>query len=450
MRISRKVAAISVAATVSIVMAACSSSGTPAASGSSSSSGASSNGASSSGASSSSGAAVTLSWWHNGNTQPLEGVWQGVATAYHTAHANVSFSIDPIQSDLFVTKMPIALRSNNPPDIFQQWGGGQEATQFQSSKLANLTQYVSSWISELGPAAAGWQVNGAQYGIPYDQHVVGFWYRKDLFAKAGISAPPTTIAQLESDDAKLKAHGVVPISLGGQSRWPDAFYWEYFAVRLCSQSVLQQAIKSVSMTAPCFTQATTDLTAFMKTSPFQAGFNATQAQTGAGSSAGLLANGKAAMELQGDWETSVVPALTTNKNLLSELGWFPFPTVSGGLGNATAVLGGGDGFSCTTGAAEPACADFLQYIDSTPVQEKLVQQANVGLPANTAAESVLTDPALQAAAHAHDSAAYVVEYFDIAFPTNPGQALDNALADFFAGKGTNQTIITSVSSSSGH
>ena len=393
---------------------------------------------------------VTLTWWNNGNTQPLLGVWQSVVTAFHAAHPNVTISMNPIQSDLFTTKMPIALKSDSPPDIFQQWGGGQEATQFTSGKLANLSSLTSSWISELGLAAAGWQVNGQQYGIPYDQHVVGFWYRKDLFAKAGITSPPTTIAQLESDDAKLKAAGVTPISLGGGSRWPDAFYWEYFAVRECSESVLQSSIKAINMTAPCFSQATKDLTSFMATSPFQGGFNATQAQTGAGSSAGLLANGKAAMELQGDWETSVVPALTSNKNIISELGWFPFPQVPGGQGAPTAVLSGGDGFSCTTGASEPACAEFLQYIDSTAVQEELVQKAGVGLPANSAAEAVLTNPALQAAAKAHDTAAYDAEYFDIAFPTNQGQALDTALADFFAGKGSNSTIINSVSSSSGH
>jgi raffinose/stachyose/melibiose transport system substrate-binding protein len=309
---------------------------------------------------------------------------------------------------------------------------------------------VSGWISQLGTAAAGWQVNGKQYGLPYDQHVVGFWYRKDLFTKAGIASPPTTLADLESDDAKLKAHGIVPMSVGSQSQWPDAFWWEYFAVRECSTPVLQQALKSVNMTAPCFTKATSDLTAFMKTSPFQAGFNATPAQTGAGSSAGMVANGKAAMELQGDWETAVVPSLTSNKNIVSQLGWFPFPSVPGGQGDPKTVLGGGDGFSCTTAAPEPACADFLQYVDSTAVQEKLVTQGNIGLPANSTAESVLTNPALKAVLQAHDTAPYVAEYFDIAFPTSPGAALDAALANFFAGKGSNQTIINSVSSSSGH
>lgn len=436
MRGSRKpvIAAIAVAAALTI--AACSSS--------------SSSTTSSTSSSSSSTTKVTLSWWNNGNTQPLLGVWQSVAAAFHASHPNITITVVPIQSDLFATKMPIALKSDNPPDIYQQWGGGQEATQYTSGKLANLTSLVSSWISEIGTAAAGWQVNGQQYGIPYDQHVVGFWYRKDLFAKAGITSPPTTIAQLESDDAKLKAAGITPISVGGGSRWPDAFYWEYFAVRECSESVLQSSIKAVNMSAPCFSQATKDLTSFMATNPFQGGFNATQAQTGAGSSAGLLANGKAAMELQGDWETTVVPALTSNKNIISELGWFPFPQVPGGAGNPTAVLSGGDGFSCTTGASEPACAEFLQYIDSPSVQEELVTKAGVGLPANSAAEAVLTNPALQAAAKAHDDAAYQAEYFDIAFPTNPGQALDSAIANFFAGKGNNSTIINSVSSSSGH
>jgi raffinose/stachyose/melibiose transport system substrate-binding protein len=316
--------------------------------------------------------------------------------------------------------------------------------------VADISSEVSPWIGSLGTPATEWQTSEKWYGVPYDLHVVGFWYRKDLFAKAGITSPPTTIAQLESDDTMLKAHGLTPISLGGGSRWPDAFYWEYFAVRECSESVLQSSIKAINMNAACFSQATKDLTAFMATNPFQGGFNATQAQTGAGSSAGLLANGKAAMELQGDWETSVVPALTANKNILSDLGWFPFPQVPGGAGAATAVLSGGDGFSCTTGAPEPACAEFLQYIDSTPVQEELVQKGEVGLPANSTAQSVLTNPALQAAAKAHSTAAYDAEYFDIAFPTNQGQALDTALADFFAGKGSNSTIINSVSSSSGH
>ena len=46
----------------------------------------------------------------------------------------------------------------------------------------------------------------------------------------------------------------------------------------------------------------------------------------------MVANGKAAMELQGDWELGTMAPLTTDKNFASEVGWFPFPSVAGGAG----------------------------------------------------------------------------------------------------------------------
>jgi raffinose/stachyose/melibiose transport system substrate-binding protein len=35
-------------------------------------------------------------------------------------------------------------------------------------------------------------------------------------------------------------------------------------------------------------------------------------------------------------------------------------------------------------------------------------------------------------------------YLDIAYPTNVGQALDNAVADYFAGQGTPESIVSSI------
>jgi raffinose/stachyose/melibiose transport system substrate-binding protein len=387
---------------------------------------------------------VTLTWWNNATANPLKAVWQQVAAAYHHAHPNVTLAIDPIQNEQFPTKIPLALESSTPPDIYQQWGGGQEATQIKSGKVSNITAYTSSWISEIGGAATSWQVNGQQYGVPYDLHMVGFWYRKDLFSKAGIASPPATLPELVTDVAKLKAAHITPIAVGSKDRWPDAFWWEYFALRECSTSVLQNAMKTINMSAPCFLKAGTKLKAFMAIHPFQQAFLSTASQQGAGSSAGMVANGKAAMELQGDWEPGVMSALTTSKSLNSEVGWFPFPSVPGGAGDPTTLLGGGDGFSCTTGAAEPACADVLKYIDSVPVQTKLVA-ANTGLPANSAASAALTDPTLRQILAYSKSSAYIQTYFDIAFPTNVGQAVDDAVANFFAGQGTPQTIVASTS-----
>jgi raffinose/stachyose/melibiose transport system substrate-binding protein len=427
MRSIRTGAVLAVAATTALTLAACGGS----------------NGGAGSGSTTTKGGAVTLTWWNNATANPLKGVWQEIAASYHAAHPNVTLQIDPIQNEQFVTKIPLALQSSTPPDIYQQWGGGQEATQVKSGKVMNITKATSGWIGELGSAAQGWQVNGQQYGIPYDLHMVGFWYRKDLFAKAGITTPPTTLTELDADVVKLKDAHIVPIAVGSKDRWPDAFWWEYFALRECSTVTLKAAMKAINVSNPCFLKAGNDLKSFMATKPFQPGFLGTASQQGAGSSAGMVANGKAAMELQGDWEPGVMSALTANnKALSSEVGWFPFPSVPGGAGSPTTLLGGGDGFSCTTGATS-ACPAFLKYIDSPPIQKKLVGAA-VGLPANPAAASALTDPTLrQILAYSHASP-YIQNYFDIAFPTNVGQAVDNAVADFFAGQGSPQTIIQTV------
>jgi raffinose/stachyose/melibiose transport system substrate-binding protein len=448
MRASRKPAAIAMAVAAAVTIAACSSNGSN--SSSSTSGGSSASSTPTASTTTSATAHVTLTWQNNATSGSLKTVWANAIKAFEATHPGVTIQNEPMQNELFKTKIPIELRSNNPPDIYQQWGGGAEATQVQSGKLTDLTSLVSSWIGEIGKAASLYQVSGKQYGVPYDQHVVGFWYRKDLFAKAGITTPPTTIPQLEADDNQLKAHGIIPMGLGGQAQWPDAFWWEYFALRECPESTINNAMTAQNLSASCFAKATSDLTSFMNTNPFEAGFNGVAAQSSPTSSAGLLANGHVAMELQGDWEPGEVQGDTTNKNVDSLLGWFAFPAIPGGQGPASAVLGGGDGWSCTTGASEPACAEFVQYLDSPPVQEQLVTQAAVGLPANAAAESAITLPAVKTAATAHDNAAYVANYFDQALPTNPGLALDAAIANFFAGKGNNSTIVSSVSSNAGH
>ena len=292
---------------------------------------------------------VTLTWWTNATTGQLKTVWQQAAAAFHKAHPNVTIQVVPIQNEAFTTKVPAALASSNPPAIYQQWGGGQEASQVPSGKLTNLSPYVSGWIGQIGAAAQGWQVSGKQYGVPYDLHTVGFWYRKDLFAKAGISKPPATMPELDADVTKLKAAHIVPIAVGSKDKWPDAFWWEYFAIRECPTATLKSSMRAVNLSNSCFGKAEQGPTNVhehaTRSSPASW---APRPRSGAGSSAGMVANGKAAMELQGDWDPGVMAPLTSNKNLNSQLGWFPFPSVPGAAGSATTVLGGGDGFSCTT------------------------------------------------------------------------------------------------------
>lgn len=90
--------------------------------------------------------------------------------------------------------------------------------------------------------------------------------------------------------------------------------------------------------------APASLADFAATEPFNQGFLTTSAQQGAGSSAGLVANYQAAMELMGAWNTGVIRSLTPDQQDLPDLNWFPFPAVEGGEGDPKAMMGGVDGF----------------------------------------------------------------------------------------------------------
>ncbi len=449
----RGLAVVSLAAVAALGLAACSSSKStgststppPSSGGGTSPSTSASTGGSPSASSSqlNGGKPVTLTWWHNANQDPGLSAFKKVADDFHSMHPNVSFTVQPIQNEDIKTKIAAALQGT-PPSIFQQWGGGSMATQVESGKLMDMTQAASSWIGSLGAGVKGWQTSdGKQYGIPYDYHVVGFWYRTDLFQQAGITDPPKTLDDLLADVTKLKAKGIAPIAVGSKDKWPDAFYYENFVLQECPKATVTSSIAAVKFTDPCFVKAGDDLKKLLDAKPFNTGFLATPAQQGAGSSAGLLANGKAAMELQGDWEMAVLPSLTSDKNFASKMGWFPFPSISGGQGEPGAALGGGDGFSCAKDATD-ACPAFLGYFTSGPVESDLVKANAITIPSNKDAVSAITDPTLQKVQTYMQGVNYNQLYFDQALPTNAGNALNDAIANFFAGSGSAQAIADSV------
>ena len=93
---------------------------------------------------------VTLTWWHNATQDPLKSYFQQVADAYTKAHPNVTFNISPIQNETIDTKIQVALQSNNAPDIFQQWGGGELAQQVQSGKVQDISSATSATVAGMG------------------------------------------------------------------------------------------------------------------------------------------------------------------------------------------------------------------------------------------------------------------------------------------------------------
>jgi raffinose/stachyose/melibiose transport system substrate-binding protein len=387
---------------------------------------------------------VSMSFWDNSTTGPGKAFWQKTVKDFEATHPNVTIKIQTVQNEDLDGKLQTALNSGDAPDIFLQRGGGKMAAMAAAGQLQDLTGSVDATTKKnIGDGAFKSQsIDGKLYAMPISVAPEGIFYSKDLFAKAGIDSVPTTMSDLNDAVTKLKATGVAPIAVGAKDAWPAAHWYYNFALRECSEKTLNKAASTLKFDDPCWVKAGEDLKALNATDPFNNGFLTTPAQQGAGSSAGLLANHKAAMELMGSWDPGVIASLTSDQKPLPDLGWFPFPSVSGGEGAPAAIMGSVGGDSCYVKAPKE-CAEFLNYAATTKVQEGYYKAFNA-IPVNTEAQGVITETYLKSAMDAFNKAPYASQFLDTLYGQNVGNALNVGVVNMLAGKGSPKDIIATV------
>ena len=226
------------------------------------------------------------------------------------------------------------MQAGKPPDLFQSWGGGTLKEQADAGLVKDITEPTKSWIGTLNDAGVGlYKIGDKQYGIPYNLGLVGVWYNKKLFKKAGIDGPPTSWNEFLGDIQKLKSAGITPIAVGEKDKWPGMFWWANLSLRVAGKDAMAKAATDGgTFTQPGFVEAGNQLKKLIALKPFQQGFLASP-WDGAGGEAATVGNGRAAMDLMGQWAPSTFAANTKDKKGLGKnAGWFPFPAVDGGAG----------------------------------------------------------------------------------------------------------------------
>lgn len=388
---------------------------------------------------------VTMTFWHNSTTGEGKAYWEETVAAFEEANPGVTIEIQAIQNEEMDGKLQTALNSGDAPDIFMARGGGKLADVVAAGQVMDLTDSIDDATrTAVGDAGfSAFTIEDKVYGMPTAILPGGIYYSGDQFAEAGIDTPPTTMAELDDAVEALKGIGTQPIALGAKDAWPAAHWYYFFALRECSQEVMAEAADTRMFDDECWTRAGEDLQAFAETEPFNDGFLTTSAQQGAGSSAGLLANGQAAMELMGAWQPGVVASLTPDEQPLADLEWFPFPAVEGGEGDPSAMMGGVDGFSCWAQAPKEQCTAFLNFFMQKEHQEGYANAFHT-LPASQEAQGVVTEPALQQVLEAYNEAAYVSVWLDTLFGQNIGNALNVGVVDMLAGQGSPEAIVEAV------
>ena len=294
------------------------------------------------------GEPVTVDWWHITTGEPGKSDFQAAADAYMAENPNVTIKLTVLENEAFKTKLSTTAAADYP-DLFQSWGGGIMAAQADAGLLKDITADIADWKDTINPGAMSiYDYNGKQYGVPWDMGMIGFWYNKALFEQAGITAPPATWDEYLAAVEKLRAAGIDPLAIAGKDKWPSMHLWTYLVLRTGGGDALSEMIQSGDWNTEACTKAGEEVLKLNALDPYQAGYKSADYNAEAAS----VGNGKAAMELMGQWAPSVQADQSADKKGLGEdLGWFAFPTVAGGAGAATDGVGGGNRYCAPTPSA---------------------------------------------------------------------------------------------------
>jgi len=292
------------------------------------------------------------------------------------------------------TKISTALAQSNPPDVIEI--GNTDVPLFAATgALSDITSDEPSlsagqaWLPGLvGPAT----VEGKVYAAPLFAGNRAVIYNKTIWAAAGVTAAPTSFAQLTADLDKVKAKNPQP---GFSAFNFPGEYW-YGALQFVWDAGGQLATESNgtwsgALGTPAAQQGLQAWKTFQNTYSAPASRNV---DTKTPDQAAMFASGKTATIL----DTSINTVLKDNPALKGQIGTFPFPSATPGK-NQPVFLGGSDlgiaakspnqdlALAYLKAAASPAIqSSAIVGIDGwTPVSTQLIESTKASLPPTSAA-----------------------------------------------------------------
>jgi multiple sugar transport system substrate-binding protein len=190
---------------------------------------------------------VTFESWVGGDP-----TMQKMAKDFHKLHPNITIQFQNGNADNMSQKLTTQIAGGNPPDV--AFVNASDTSDFASrGALVNLDNYISrSSVVKPDDYVEAFKTfvtwNNHLWGLPIDGESTGLFYRKDLFAAAGITHAPTTWDEFQADAAKLTDKSKK--QYGYEIFAPEAAYYWYPWLYQAGGDLLSSDGKSVVFDSP--------------------------------------------------------------------------------------------------------------------------------------------------------------------------------------------------------
>jgi raffinose/stachyose/melibiose transport system substrate-binding protein len=264
-------------------------------------------------------------------------VLSAITNEYAKTHPGTTFKVDYIpQNNLFQQIQLLAgqgalpvLYNTPQADLTAQLVKNGEVLDLESTfqQLGVLQELVPAGVTIVKKVN-----NGLLAGLPFELNIEGFWYNKQIFAQNGLQ-PPQTWDQLVQIAASLQQKGVQPFTASGIQGWPITRFIGNYLYRTLGPDALDK-VKSgqAKLTDPNYVEAAQAVANLGKQGYFGRGV----ATLDYSPAQDIFLQGKAAMYYMGSWALRDLNNLSETKTIggADNIGFFPFPAVVGGVGNA--------------------------------------------------------------------------------------------------------------------
>lgn len=386
------------------------------------------------------GPKTTLNIWESGANQQLV---LG-ANEFEKTHPNIKIQFDIAGSGSYNTKVDLAMKTGQVPDLFETWGGGLVFNQFlPHHQMVDVSNSISGIKSDYIPTVlAPIESNGGVYAVPFTgTQPDAIYYNKSDFQRAGIKKPPATWQELLTDVKTLKSHNIIPISMGNET-WMEMMWPQYIATKLGGSKLWQQILlnKPNAWSDPQMSKALSLTQQLLSLHPFEPGFQGIQWANGQPTR--LLATGQTAMELQGAWEVNNMQQLTPSFASGNDLGYFAFPSVPGASKTADKYVAGNPATYLSLPAASPhrqQAMEFLKFMTTKAYNQIILKTGQV--PGTPGAQNLLKSAKINGVTKQWDAysykiaaqAGYFQQSWDQALPPGISTEMTDDVGKMFAG-----------------
>ena len=310
---------------------------------------------------------TTITFWHaySADGPEVKRLEKVLIPAFEKLHPGIAVKDVAIPYDSLHQKLVTAVAGGQLPDLVRSdiiW----------VPELANLgvLQPLDTTMPDFksiaskvfpGPLATNfWK--GHYYGLPLDTNTRIWVYNPAALQAAGLSAPPTTFAQLKSMSATAKAKGIYLYAESGTSAW-NILPWIWSGGGSLTNKTYTKA--SGFLNGPKSVAAVQMLVDLYKAG--QMPNIVVDSNGGVGTYDGLNQKKYASM-LDGPWSFAIFGAAFKGTTLAGT-------TVPAGSGGSVSVVGGEDIVMTKSSKNKPAAAEFIRFLDHSYAQ---LQMARVG------------------------------------------------------------------------